>query len=173
MLINNLRTANRIIIVAGILLIATAFVIANVAGVFDKKGYPFVDAMPETTAFDNIDDYRDSWTLRPKTEIVMYKESDLLNYIQNILPDLKSTLPGLPTNCEWRVGFYTMRRPYPRADSKSRLDFLVVPTLYDTITGQVYDFRDPANSARYRRSGTTSRTQCLECIGYDAGHLYP
>ncbi len=169
----NIKTANRIIAILLMVTAISAFVYMKVAGVFNGPGIHFVDAMPPKDAYSNIDDYRDSWTLRKKTNVVWYKASDIKNYIDNIYPDLKSTLPAAPTGYEWGVGFYTMRRPYPDVDSKSMLDFLVVPTLYNSTTNDLLDFRNTQHSMYYTRSGATSRTQYQDRIGYDAGHLYP
>jgi hypothetical protein len=169
----DIKKANTTIAILLLLIVLSIIFYLKIAGVFDDKGHPFTEAMPPKEAYDNIDDYRDSWTLRPKTHVIWYKVTDLKYYIDSIYPDLKNTLPDSPRGYEWGVGFYPMRRPYPNTNSESRFDFLVVPTLFNSSTNDLLDFRNPKYSSYYTRSAPTGRTPYQDRIGYDAGHLYP
>lgn len=187
-IINNLKTANLIILVLFILLIIALFKILQLLGGLRKRGIKinFLKPVPNPDAKHNMKLYR-GWTIFLKdTKAVFYSKEAIQNYINAFDSFSKDKMRGV-TGLDWAIGFYPMYKE--DNDGKTRLDFLIVPTpaninyagtTKETINvPEEYDFYEALKltdlsdiqKSPYRMK--TNDNQIAENIGYDTGHIYP
>jgi len=139
----------------------------------------FTQPVPHKTAAEAIDNYRSipSFPVFTKrSHGVVYAKEDIITYLNTTFVKITNDLPG-NDSCKWVVGFYYMKKF--DAAGKRKMDFLVIPTLYDTSTlhyGNVYDYFDPANKRMYKHktpSTPTAQDDPADFDAYDAGELWP
>jgi hypothetical protein len=167
----DIKKANKTVYVLAALLAISIFLVIMLADIFG--GRRFNDPVKDSEAKSHIDKYRGAWTFNTKSKIIWYDIDSIRRYInpKGTFDELTSNMTGSP-DCRWAVGFYPMKRD--DANGKTRLDFLIVPTLVSNKDGSVIDFNDSKNAALYAsKTGAAINPACADCTGYDAGHIWP
>jgi len=141
----------------------------------DDKSLNFIQGVPDSIAWEHMDRYRGTFTFRKKARGVWYDTSDVANYLRYKFPYITGQFDKLPKDCKWVLGFYFMRKVDPESGHTHipKLDFYVVPTIYDTAKHVLYDFSDTTYRKYYARLNRNKFSGGTDTTGYDAGHLWP
>lgn len=143
-------------------------------------GYKVNFGVPVTNseASDSIRRYRNlpNISAYKKTKFVWYDADVITKYMTETYPDLKSKIQLPNDSFKIVVGFYFMRRLKDHSKDK-RNSFYVIPTLYNHISGEIYDFRDYYNwymdhLATDPKTGKKFTDDQVK-LAYNAGQMYP
>lgn len=125
------------------------------------------DPMSYKTAVSRITTYRANYGTSLVTYGTWFQVDSIANYLKKKLPLIEKRMGvgNLPPNVIWTIGNYFGE------DSSNHLSLIIIPTLVDTTTGQVYDFL--SQNGTYSALATPNTSSSNDSLAYDEGHLWP
>jgi len=160
-----------------IVLIAIIAIILYIYFKRDSIGSNFDRKVHNDTAFSHIDMYRGRWSAYTQTKIVWYDSNALRKYVNETFKNLVDNFDSLRISKDkrsWVVGFYFMRKDKSATERVPRLDFYVVPTIYDSSLKRPLDFADPIDwqeYLKYRKILTKGGDG--DSLASNTGHIWP
>lgn len=138
----------------------------------NQREFFYGQAMLGQEAEAAVKDYRNNHIGKLQTHGVVYAMDDILRYISNVfIPFTKNNIPT-EADLEWRVGHYFMMY-------NGQLSFCVIPTLFNTKTGEVKDrYEGLKETISPRHTGTNFHIGKLsdppgDGEAFDKGDMWP
>lgn len=144
----------------------------------DSLSIPYPTPVPYTQAVKALETYRNRGAMVKLALNGKYKMSGVLHsidgikYLHDELKKFASTHQP-KENCVWELGFYPNIINDPKKYDKPRLNIYFIPTMYDTLTGTIYDYMDSDDSIRryYRHNNVDNKKG--ENFAWDQGTIFP
>lgn len=142
----------------------------------NSVNFIFNRGVDDSTAWEHMSEYSRRFSFRQKAMGVWYEPDSIINYMKTVFPRIKKEikLPDTCKGCKWVIGFYFMRKIDTAEGHKKipKLDFYVVPTIYDSAHNILYDFANEKFRRMYARIHKMT-DDGKDTTAFDAGHIWP